>query len=165
MRAVAAGKCRSTVGGDDDERISVIQDDITKLKVDAIVNAANSRLSGGGGVGSAKLTSAYDLPACWVIHTVGPVWRGGSQGEAGLLASCYRTCLGLAAAQAVRSIAFPAISTGVYGYPLDRATEIAVRETADFLGKQRLPEEVIFVCFDERALKAYQRQLGEPPRS
>ena len=171
------------------ERISVIQGDITRLKVDAIVNAASSRLSGGGGVdgaihraagprllaecrtlggcptGSAKLTSAYDLPACWVIHTAGPVWRGGSQGEAGLLASCYRTCLGLAADRAPRSIAFPAISTGVYGYPLDRATGIAVRETADFLGKQPLPEEVIFVCFDERALKAYQRQLGEPPRA
>jgi O-acetyl-ADP-ribose deacetylase (regulator of RNase III) len=167
------------------ERISVIQGDITRQRVDAIVNAANSSLLGGGGVdgaihraagpellgecrtlggcptGEAKLTAGYRLPAKWVIHTVGPVWQGGERGEDARLASCYRNSLALAAEHDIRSIAFPAISTGVYSFPLERATEIAVTEVTRFLEVDAAIEQVIFVCFDRRTYEAYLTTLKE----
>jgi O-acetyl-ADP-ribose deacetylase (regulator of RNase III) len=153
--------------------------------VDAIVNAANSSLLGGSGVdgaihraagrelveecrllggcrtGDAKITRGYRLPASHVIHTVGPVWRGGGNGEAVLLASCYQTSLQLAAERGLRTIAFPAISTGVYGYPLDEATRIAVGTTARFLLEHEVPDTVTFVCFSRHALETYERALRE----
>src|SRR5438128_1724356 len=140
-------------------RLEAVQGDITTQAVDAIVNAANTTLLGGGGVdgaihrgagpelleeceklrgcetGQAKITKAYRLPAKWVIHTVGPVWRDGKHGEAELLASCYRTCFALAEQHGVRTIAFPSISTGAYGFPMERAARIAVEETKKFLQK------------------------------
>ena len=159
--------------------------DITKLTVDAIVNAANSSLLGGGGVdgaihraagpelvaecrllggcetGQAKLTRGYRLPARYVIHTVGPVWRGGMNGEPELLASCYRNSLALAVAHDIHTIAFPAISCGIYGYPIDAATEIAVRETQRFLDQERhAVDEVTFVAFSDEVLAAYQSTLA-----
>ena len=143
------------------DRIEVVEGDITKQAVDAIVNAANTTLLGGGGVdgaihraagpellaecrrlggcatGQAKITRGYRLPAKWVIHTVGPVWHDGQRGEDGLLASCYRSCFALAEGQGIRTIAFPSISTGAYGFPMERAARIAVREAKSFLeGKQ-----------------------------
>lgn len=161
------------------DRVSVIEGDITRLAIDAVVNAANSSLLGGGGVdgaihraagpellaecrtlggcptGQAKITRGYRLPAKWVIHTVGPVWHDGDRGEDELLASCYRNSLALAVAHGIRTIAFPAISTGVYGFPLDRATEIAVREVTRFLEADATIEQVIFVCFGRRAFEVY----------
>ncbi|HEY7087612.1 MAG TPA: O-acetyl-ADP-ribose deacetylase [Tepidisphaeraceae bacterium] len=167
-------------------RIEAIQADITTLEVDAIVNAANERMLGGGGVdgavhraagpklydackavpevrpgvrcptGEARITSGFGLPAKFVIHTVGPVWHGGSSGEPELLADCYRNSLALATQNKIASIAFPAISTGVYGYPLDRATEIAVREVRQHSRIAR----VIFACFDHRALQIYLKLLS-----
>ena len=167
------------------QRITVVSGDITRLQVDAIVNAANSTLLGGGGVdgaihraagpellaacrtlggcptGEARVTRGYRLPATWVIHTVGPVWRGGEAGEAEQLAACYRSSLACAAERGAGSVALPAISTGAYGYPLEQATEIAVRETAAFLAANELPRTVIFVCFSDRAARAYEAALAQ----
>ena len=167
------------------ERIVVVEGDIAKLKVDAIVNAANTSLLGGGGVdgaihraagrglldecrtlggcltGEAKITKGYNLPAKWVIHTVGPVWHGGSHGEDALLASCYRNSLALAEKHEIRSIAFPAISTGVYGFPLERAAHIAVRAVKNFLERNATVEQVMLVCFDKYAHDLFARALKE----
>ena len=165
-------------------RIVVVEGDITRLQVDAIINAANSTLLGGGGVdgaihraagprllaqcrtlggcptGEAKATAGYDLPARRVIHTVGPVWQGGNHDEDELLARCYRNSLVLAQELGARTVAFPAISTGAYGFPLERATRIAVTETAAFLGAHEQPERVTFVCFSGDARRAYEKALA-----
>jgi len=163
--------------------ISVHRGDITKLAVDAIVNAANETLLGGGGVdgaihraagkelleecrtlngcktGQAKMTRGYRLPAKYVIHTVGPVWRGGNNGEPELLADCYRNSLKLAADNGLKTIAFPAISTGVYGYPKEQAAEIAVRTIREFLKEKDM--EVILVAFSESDAQIYERLLEQ----
>lgn len=163
--------------------VEAVRADITTLGVDAIVNAAKASLMGGGGVdgaihraagpelleecrtlggcatGDAKATSGYGLPARWVIHTVGPVWRGGGEGEAGQLASCYRRCLEIADEIGARSVAFPAISTGIYGFPRAQAAEIAVdalRSTATDV------ERVLLVAFDDETLALYRRRLERP---
>jgi O-acetyl-ADP-ribose deacetylase (regulator of RNase III) len=165
-------------------RIEVIEGDITRLRVDAIVNAANSSLLGGGGVdgaihraagpglleecrrlggcptGEACITGAYDLPARFVIHAVGPIYRDGRSGEPLLLQSCYESSLRLAAEAGVTSIAFPCISTGVYGYPKSEAPEIAVATVEEWLSSHNLPESVVFCCFDETSAELY-RQLLE----
>lgn len=165
-------------------RIIVVQGNITKLAVDVIVNAANSSLLGGGGVdgaihdaagpkllyecrtlggcptGEARLTRGYQLPAKYIIHTVGPVWQGGTRGEAELLASCYRNSLLLAAAHGLDTVAFPAISTGIYGYPIADATRIAVREVRNFLAGNERPARVTFVCFGNAAYQTYGHELG-----
>ncbi|MGA2635331.1 MAG: O-acetyl-ADP-ribose deacetylase [Terracidiphilus sp.] len=161
------------------EKIEILKTDITTLAVDAIVNAANNSLLGGGGVdgaihraagpelvaecrmlggcitGQAKLTDAYRLPAKNIIHTVGPVWSGGKNGEPELLASCYRSCFAIANAHGLRSLAFPAISCGVYRFPVDTAVKIALRETVDELRKNNKIEKVIFACFDESVYASY----------
>jgi O-acetyl-ADP-ribose deacetylase (regulator of RNase III) len=164
-------------------RVSVLETDITKLAIDAIVNAANELLLGGGGVdgaihraagpklleecrtlggcptGQAKITKGYNLPAKFIIHTVGPVWHGGSHKEAELLANCYRNSLALATAHSIRTIAFPAISCGIYGYPIDRAVQIAVREATVYLDQNSVPERVIFACFGREIYDAYVKEL------
>ncbi len=162
------------------EKIKIVQGDITKLKVDAIVNAANNSLLGGGGVdgaihraagpellnetrkiggcptGEARVSKGYHLPAKWVIHTVGPVWKGGGQNEEKLLADCYRNSLQAAVKKGARTVAFPAISAGVYRFPLERATEIAITETMKFLEKDDLLDQIVFVCFGKTAMDVYQ---------
>jgi len=166
-------------------RLRVVTGDITRLDVEAIVNAANPTLLGGGGVdgaihraagpellaecrtlggcrpGQSKLTRGYRLRARWVIHTVGPIWRGGGDGEDDVLASCYRTALALAAETRVASVAFPAISCGVYGFPVPRACRIAVREIEAFLASGPYPARVDVVAFDAAVQRAYAALLGD----
>jgi O-acetyl-ADP-ribose deacetylase (regulator of RNase III) len=175
-------------------RIEVVQGDLTRIVVDAIVNAANEAMLGGGGVdgaihraagselleecrkvpqvrpgvrcptGEARITPGFRLPARYVIHTVGPVWRGGERGEPDLLSACYRNALGLAAEHGLRSVAFPAISCGVYGYPLDEAAAIAVREVRASLSKNVWIERVVFCAFGDdvaRSLRAALTELTE----
>jgi O-acetyl-ADP-ribose deacetylase (regulator of RNase III) len=162
--------------------IDIVRGDITKLDVDAIVNAANTTLLGGGGVdgaihraagpqlleecrglcgcrpGEAKMTRGYNLPARFVIHTVGPVWSGGNRGEPEVLANCYRNSLRVAANNKIKSIAFPAISCGAYGYPIEQAAEIAFNTTRDFLAANDRIDKVIFVLATDEIVHAYQRQ-------
>lgn len=166
-------------------RIEIAEGDITKLKVDAIVNAANTTLLGGGGVdgaihraagpellaecrtlggcptGQAKITRGYRLPAKHVIHTVGPVWHGGGHNEDELLASCYRNSLALAKTHGLKTVAFPGISTGVYGFPVDRAARIALREIRSFLDREPDFGKVVCVCFGEDAQRVYRAALKE----
>ncbi|MGI2908369.1 O-acetyl-ADP-ribose deacetylase [Tolypothrix sp. VBCCA 56010] len=170
-------------------QIEVVQGDITQLKVDVIVNAANEELMPGGGVcgaihraagaglweecrklggcetGEAKITKGYNLLAKWVIHTVGPVWESGNYGEDELLASCYRQSLALAEEYKIESIAFPAISTGVYRFPLERASKIAVSEVNKFLESDRFIKRVIFVCFGQTAYDSYLKAMQEITQS
>jgi len=173
------------------DRLVLVEGDLTRQVVDAIVNAANTSLLGGGGVdgaihraagpellaecrtlggcptGQARLTKGYRLPARHVIHTVGPVWSGGGRGEAALLASCYRQSLTLAAAHRLRTIAFPSISTGAYGFPMDRAARIAVRECRAFLAAHPDFERITLICFGPAAMKCHQQAMieatGQPP--
>jgi len=164
-------------------RIEILLGDITKLNVDAIVNAANTSLLGGGGVdgaihraagpellefnrklggcptGEAKVSPGFNLPAKFIIHTVGPVWNDGKNNEDKLLANCYRNSLKLAVDNKLKTIAFPAISTGIYRFPIERATRIAVTEVKKFLEKYLSIEKVIFVCFDEETYQVYQKIL------
>ena len=161
------------------DRIAIIQGDITGQQVDAIVNAADNSLLGGGGVdgaihraagpelleecrglggcetGQAKITRGYNLPAQWVIHTVGPVWQSGDHHEDQLLAQCYRSCFALAEEYAIKTIAFPSISAGAYGFPLEQAARIAISEVKEFLERNSTLEKVLLVCFSERAYQCY----------
>ncbi|MBL4716584.1 MAG: O-acetyl-ADP-ribose deacetylase [Bacteroidia bacterium] len=167
------------------DRIFIEQGDITQQNLHALVNAANKTLLGGGGVdgsihraagpellkecktlngcntGEAKITKGYQLPVKYVIHTVGPVWHGGNGKEAELLTDCYINCLTLAINHGIESIAFPAISTGVYGYPLDKACFIAINETLNFFNRNDPIEKVVFVCFDDLNFKTYQSTLAK----
>lgn len=166
-------------------RIAVIQGDITQQRVDAIVNAANNSLLGGGGVdgaihraagtqllaecrqlrgcetGDAKITQGYNLPAKWVIHTVGPVWEGGKYDEDKLLASCYRNCLAIAEQYQIETIAFPAISTGVYGFPVDRAAQIATTEIQAFLASNNSLKQIVLVCFSQDAYDCFTKAVQQ----
>jgi O-acetyl-ADP-ribose deacetylase (regulator of RNase III) len=172
-----------TSASDANSRIEIIRGDITKVEVDAVVNAANTTLLGGGGVdgaihraagrellaecrmlggcepGHAKITRGYDLPARFVIHTVGPIWRGGKQDEARTLASCYSNSLQLAVDNEIKTIAFPAISCGAYGYPIEEATHIALKTTRDFLATTDEIAKVIFVVWGEDVYNAYRQFL------
>ncbi|MDD4150256.1 MAG: O-acetyl-ADP-ribose deacetylase [Bacteroidales bacterium] len=166
-------------------RLEIYRGDITKLKVDVIVNAANRTLLGGGGVdgaihraagkelllecrtlggcdtGEAKITKGYNLPAKHVIHTVGPIWKAGRSNEANLLAYCYKNSLTLTSENKLETIAFPSISTGVYGYPILQACPIAIKTVIEFIQKNEFPSKVIFVCFDGVAENIYQEKLKE----
>ena len=163
------------------QRFSIIVGDITQSDAEAIVNAANTTLLGGSGVdgaihaaagpellaecralngcktGQAKLTRGYRLKAKYVLHTPGPIWQGGSHGEAALLASCYRSCLSLAAEHGIRTVDFPSISTGVYGYPLSQAATVALKAIMDFLAEHDLPRQVRMVCHTEAAAQVYRQ--------
>lgn len=165
-------------------KISILQNDITSLEVDAIVNAANSRLAGGGGVdgaihrvagpqlpaackelggcktGDAKLTPGFNIPSRFIIHTVGPIWRGGRNHEAELLKSCYISSLNLAIENKIKTIAFPNISTGIYGFPKKQAAEIAITAVNDFLNKNQKLNNVYFVCFDNENYQIYKELLN-----
>jgi O-acetyl-ADP-ribose deacetylase (regulator of RNase III) len=171
------------------DRIDIIKGDITKIKADAIVNAANTSLLGGGGVdgaihraggpqiledcrkivarqggcatGEAVITSAGKLPATYVIHTAGPVWNGGNKNESAKLAACYRNSLTLASANGCRTIAFPGISTGIYRFPKDAAAQVAVTTVLECLQKQELPEKIIFVCFEDDYYDHLQQALAK----
>ena len=166
------------------KRLSIVKGDIVKMKTDAIVNAANTSLLGGGGVdgaihraagpellaecetlngcrtGEAKITQGYKLKAKFVIHTPGPIWRGGKWGEAELLANCYKNCLALAKENGVKTIAFPSISTGVYHFPLDKASVIAISTIKEYLADHPEIERVRMVCFDERTKQFYENALA-----
>ena len=165
-------------------RLEVVRADITTLPVDAVVNAANATLLGGGGVdgaihraagprllaecrllggcgpGEAKVTAGYDLPARWVIHTVGPVWRGGRRGEDVTLASCYRHSLMHARDLGAASVAFPSIATGAFGFPLERALPIALREVRGYLAVEAVPQRVVFACLDAATYEAYRAAVA-----
>jgi O-acetyl-ADP-ribose deacetylase len=167
------------------EKLGILQGDITKLATDAIVNAANESLLGGGGVdgaihraagpqlllecrslkgcntGEAKITQGYDLPAKWIIHTVGPVWSNGRSGEPEALRSCYLECLKLAVQHNVKTLAFPAISCGVYGFPIDQAARIAIGTTIEFLKTEQSLDGVSFVCFGDEDYDVYVEVFGE----
>src|SRR5262245_52275 len=167
------------------ERIEFVRGDITRQHVDAIVNAANTRLLGGGGVdgaihraagpqlleecrtlngcptGEARITRGYNLPAKWVIHTVGPIWYDGNDNEDEKLANCYRNSLALAEKNNIRTIAFPAISTGIFGFPIDRASRIALSEIRKFLNNNSSIEKVVLVCFGDSNYDSYQRAARE----
>jgi len=166
-------------------RITVVEGDITTQRVDAIVNAANTTLLGGGGVdgaihraagpellaecytlggcatGLAKITKGYRLPARFVIHTVGPVWRDGDHGEDELLASCYRSCFALVEQHQIRTVAFPSISTGAFGFPMEHAARIAVTEARDFLQRNSIVEKILLVCFGRSAFDMHVRAVKE----
>ena len=166
-------------------KIDIVKGDITKLEVDAIVNAANTTLLGGGGVdgaihraagpklleecksfngcptGEAKLTRGYSLPAKYVIHTVGPVWHGGNNNEEELLKNCYLNSLNLAVENEIRSIAFPSISTGVYSFPFEKASDIALNTVKEFLTKNNLIERIVFVCFSESDFITYRKKVED----
>ena len=167
------------------DRIEIFEGDITKIEVDAVVNAANTSLLGGGGVdgaihraagpellaetrkiggcptGEARVTKGYRLPAKWVIHTVGPIWSGGNRNEDEFLASCYKNSLKAATQIGAVTVAFPSISTGAYRFPLERAVDIALRETKSFLQTNQSIEKVIFVCFGSEGYKKYEEVLKE----
>lgn len=170
------------------EHIELIKGDITELGVDAVVNAANTSLLGGGGVdgaihraagpglleecrrlsgcetGAAKITGGHGLPARWVLHTVGPVWRGGGHREEELLARCYRSCFRLAEENRIRTLAFPSISTGAYGFPVEKACRIALREIAALQANSATVEKVTVVCFDQATYDSYRTAMAEHSR-